>query len=94
MYKRSENSNHIWNYDGIGRVDMAKKIEEREETLEQNLEALEQLIQQLERENLTLDETFAMYKEGMARIQNCNRLIDRVEKELEILEEGGLEEDE
>ncbi len=68
---------------------MAEKVPMKEESLEAHLEALEQLIQKLDKDSLTLDETFSMYKEGMARIQNCNHLIDRVEKELAILEEGG-----
>ncbi len=71
-----------------------KKTKQNNDNLEQHMEALSELIRQMEQESLTLDETFALYKEGMDHLQNCNRLIDRVEKELEILEEGGTAEDE
>ncbi len=69
-------------------------MEDKNVTLEEHLAALEELLQQLEGDNLTLDETFSLYKEGMGRIQTCNKLIDRVEKELEILEEGSMSENE
>ena len=63
---------------------MAKEL-----TLEQTFEKLETAIEQLEDENVSLEEAFRLYKEGMKLIQACNDKIDRVEKEVLKLNENG-----
>lgn len=71
-----------------------KKKEEtkdlQELTLEQSLEQLEQVMESLSSPELTLEESFAKYKQGMDLLLQCNRAIDKVEKELMILEENGI----
>lgn len=71
-----------------------KKSEEQTAlTLEQNFEKLEGTIELLEDENLSLEEAFAAYSEGMTLLKLCNEQIDRVEKKvLKLAEDGGLEE--
>ena len=66
---------------------------ERELTLDETFEKLEAAIGRLEQEDVTLEESFKLYKEGMELIKACNEKIDRVEKEvLKINENGELEE--
>jgi len=68
-----------------------KKIEEKQElSLEQSLAQLEQVMEELGSPELTLEESFAKYKQGMDLLLKCNQAIDKVEKELMILEENGL----
>ena len=69
-----------------------KKTEEtvQELTLEQSLEQLEQVMQELSSPELSLEESFAKYKQGMDLLLKCNQAIDKVEKELMILEENGI----
>lgn len=71
---------------------MAKKkeqaIPEQEETLEEAMESLQQLIQTLDEGELSLEESFQLYRDGMQKLAKCETLLDRVEKELQILEEG------
>lgn len=71
-----------------------KKSEEQTElTLEQNFDRLEETIERLEDEDISLEEAFAAYSEGMALLKLCNEQIDRVEKKvLKLTENGGLEE--
>ena len=71
-----------------------KKAEEQEPlTLEQNFERLEETIGRLEDEDISLEDAFAAYSEGMALLKACNEQIDRVEKKvLKLAEDGGLEE--
>ena len=38
---------------------------------------------------LTLDESFRLYREGMEQLKKCSEMIDTVEKELQIIEEDG-----
>lgn len=62
-------------------------------TLEQTFEMLEDTIGKLEQEDIPLEESFRLYKEGMRLIQSCNDRIDKVEKEvLKLNEDGELDE--
>lgn len=58
-------------------------------TLEQTFERLEDTIGKLQQEDITLEESFRLYKEGMRLIQSCNDKIDSVEKEVLKLNENG-----
>lgn len=65
----------------------------RELTLDETFERLETVIGKLEQEDISLEESFQVYKEGMKLIRSCNEKIDRVEKEvLKLNEDGTLEE--
>lgn len=61
----------------------------KEQTLEQTFERLEETIGKLEQEDISLEESFRLYKEGMKLIKSCNDRIDRVEKEVLKLNENG-----
>lgn len=71
-----------------------KKTEEQTPlTLEENFERLEETTARLEGDELSLEEAFAAYSEGMVLLKACNEQIDRVEKKvLKLAENGGLEE--
>lgn len=61
-------------------------------SLEQAFEQLEDTISRLESEDITLEESFAAYKEGMELLKHCNDSIDKVEKQVLMLSaEGELE---
>ena len=62
---------------------MAKKI-----ILEESFEQLEMIIAELEKGDMTLEDSFKKYEEGMKLIKNCSKSIDRVEKKLIVLENG------
>ena len=62
---------------------MAKKI-----ILEESFEQLETIIAELEKGDMTLEDSFKKYEEGMKLIKNCSKSIDRVEKKLIVLENG------
>ncbi len=59
---------------------MAKKI-----TLEESFEALDSIIEDLQSGELTLEESFKKYEEGMKLIKSCNDSIDKVEKKLLVI---------
>ncbi|MDD7147342.1 MAG: exodeoxyribonuclease VII small subunit [Lachnospiraceae bacterium] len=61
-------------------------------TLEEAFDQLEQIIGQLEDEEITLDQSFMIYKEGMELLKYCNDTLDTVEKQvLKINESGELD---
>lgn len=62
---------------------MAKKL-----TLEESFDALDEIIDELQGGELTLEESFKKYEEGMKLIKNCNDSIDKVEKKLLVINGG------
>ncbi|MBR1855148.1 MAG: exodeoxyribonuclease VII small subunit [Lachnospiraceae bacterium] len=67
--------------------------EDRELSLEENFKKLEETIARLEKEDISLEDAFLAYSEGMQLLKNCNAQIDRVEKKvMKIAADGGLEE--
>ncbi len=69
---------------------MAENKENTELNLEENMKALDEVIRVLEKGDLTLEQSFEKYKEGMGLLVKCNNSVDRVEKELQILESEGI----
>lgn len=63
---------------------MAKTI-----TLEESFAGLEKIIDNLENGQLSLDESFKAYNEGIKLIKNCNSQLDKVEKQIIILNKSG-----
>ncbi len=59
---------------------MPKKI-----TIEESFASLDVIIEELQNGDLTLEESFQKYEEGMKLIKNCNTAIDKVEKKLEVI---------
>jgi exodeoxyribonuclease VII small subunit len=57
------------------------------QTLEQSFEKLEEIIGRLGDDSISLDEAFKIYKEGVKLIGTCNQQLDKVEKQIVILEE-------
>jgi len=71
---------------------MAKKKEENM-SLEEALKNLDDTIEKMQSEEVSLEESFQLYKEGMDYIKICNETIDRVEKKVLMLnQEGKLDE--
>jgi len=63
---------------------MAKVI-----TLEESFGSLEKIIDSLENGQLSLDESFKMYNDGIKLIKNCNIQLDKVEKQIIVLDKNG-----
>ncbi len=62
-------------------------------TLEEGFAMLDEITRTLGEENITLEKAFSEYKKGMDLLRICNEQIDRIEKQVLVLnEEGGLDE--
>lgn len=65
----------------------------KKQTLEDAFIQLEEVIARLESEDISLEESFQAYSEGMELLQFCNASIHTVEKKvLKMNEDGGLDE--
>ena len=66
-----------------------KKTTEKEKAeeagFEEQFQKLEEYVKKMEDPDTTLGESFESYKAGMALVQNLNGIIDRMEKEVEVL---------
>ena len=62
---------------------------EKKENLEEMFDRLDQVIGTLEGEDVSLEEAFGMYDQGMKLIRRCNQTINEVEKKILVLDENG-----
>lgn len=63
--------------------------EKKEQTLEELFAELDQVASELEKGDLSLEESFQLYRDGMEKLKQCNQKINEVEKKVLILEESG-----
>lgn len=66
---------------------------DEEPTFERSLTRLEEIVEQLERGDLSLDESLSLFQEGIALSRLCTRKLDAAEKQVQQLirmEDGKL----
>ena len=59
-------------------------------SLEEALAQLDEIMDSLEQSDISLEDSFRLYQQGMQLVKQCNDSIDRVEKQLLVLEEEGI----
>ncbi len=62
---------------------------EQELTMEESFEAIEKLLESLESKEVSLEDSFLLYKAGMEHIKHCNELMDQVEKKVQMINTEG-----
>ncbi|WP_122642927.1 exodeoxyribonuclease VII small subunit [Luxibacter massiliensis] len=67
--------------------------EEERPSLEELFSGLDKVIARMEGEDITLEESFSLYQNGMDMLRQCSETIDAVEKKVQILDEDGEEHD-
>ena len=66
--------------------------EKQEQSLEEAFQELEEIIERMQSREVTLEDSFALYEQGIRKLRFCNQKIDGVEKKMLLLnEEGELE---
>lgn len=66
--------------------------EEKELTIEESFQALEDIIAKMESNDISLDESFNLYKAGMEELQHANSKIEQTKKAvMAISKDGNLE---
>ena len=61
----------------------------KELTLEQMMDDLENCVRELESDDISLEDSFHIYEKGMKLVKSCNDRIDKVEKDVLVLEDNG-----
>ncbi len=66
---------------------------EKTVTLEDNFSKIEEIIAKMEEPEIALEDSFALYQNGVQTLKECNQMLDEVEKKMQVLnQEGELEE--
>ena len=68
---------------------MEQKNNKKEMGLEERFAAIELILDQMEDENVTLDESFELYKKGMEQMKAANQALDQIEKAMRVMNESG-----
>ena len=69
-----------------------RKEEQKEPGLEERFERIEAILDQMEADDITLDASFELYKQGIAQIQAANASLDTIEKAMLVMNGNELEE--
>jgi len=72
---------------------MAAIKEEKAMTVEQAFAEIEKKIALLEKDDVSLEDSFRFYQEGMNLLKYCNDSIDQVEKKVQKISSDGKTED-
>ena len=65
--------------------------QEKELTIEQSFEELDRIIERMQSEDMSLEETFALYKNGISLVEGCSRKIEKIQCEIELVNAGEQE---
>lgn len=66
--------------------------ENNTKTIEESFEQLEEIISKLESSDVSLDESFSLYKSGMDELKKANEKIEQTKKAvMAISKDGGLQ---
>ena len=68
---------------------MEQENNKKEMGLEERFAAIELILDQMEDENVTLDESFELYKKGMEQMKAANQALDQIEKSMLVMTESG-----
>lgn len=68
---------------------MGEENTKKEDSLEEGFAQIETMIAQLEQTDISLEDAFHIYEKGMKKLKECNDKIERVAKQMLILNEQG-----
>lgn len=66
-------------------------VMETELSIEEIFDQLEEVIGQLMNGDISLEDSFKYYESGMKMVKHCGEKIDKVEKQIIVLNEGNAE---
>lgn len=69
----------------------SKKVEE-ERSIEELFEELNRVVGKLEGGDISLEDSFSCYEAGIKLVKRCGEKIDKVEKQIQVLNENDVEE--
>ncbi|MCI8496031.1 MAG: exodeoxyribonuclease VII small subunit [Lachnospiraceae bacterium] len=61
----------------------------KEPSLEETFQELETIIEKMQDREVTLEDSFSLYEQGIQKLKFCNEKIDHVEKKMLLLNKQG-----
>ena len=72
---------------------MSKETDNGGVTLEERFANLEKIVAQMEDQDVSLDESFELYKKGLDEVKHANEMLEGIEKAMLVIgSDGQLEE--
>jgi len=71
----------------------SKDTEQAEMTIEETFTVLDDMVGQLESDDISLEDSFKIYEKGMKLLKELNGRIDRVEKQMQQIDDEGRTEE-
>ncbi len=65
------------------------KNENPKASLEETFQELSMIIEKMQEREVTLEESFSLYEQGIRKLKLCNEKIDSVEKKMLLLNQQG-----
>lgn len=65
----------------------------KELSVEESFKVLDEMVKRLEADDVTLDESFQIYRKGMKILADVNRKLDLYEKKMKVIAPDGTIED-
>lgn len=66
-----------------------EEVKAEDQKLDDLFRGLEEVIQSMERADVSLEESFQMYHRGIDLLKSCNDKIDKIEKQMLVLDDEG-----
>ena len=66
-----------------------ENTEKKEFSLEESITAVESIIKQMEDSDVSLEDSFKLYQQGIEQLKACNGMLDAVEKQMLIIGQNG-----
>ena len=73
----------------VAEQSLKNNIEIEKLTLEEAFDKIDNLMDEMSEEDIALDKSFELYKEGMELLKHCSEKIDLVEKQVQMINEKG-----
>ncbi|MCR5082490.1 MAG: exodeoxyribonuclease VII small subunit [Parasporobacterium sp.] len=60
--------------------------DKKEKTIEDNFKEISEIIEKMDNPEVSLEESFKLYNEAVKLVEDCNKRIEKVEKEITVLD--------
>ncbi len=60
----------------------------KDQTLEQAFSSLDEILEKMESDELSLDDSFALYSKGLELLKFCNEKIEKIETDIKLVTEN------
>ncbi|MBE5969175.1 MAG: exodeoxyribonuclease VII small subunit [Lachnospiraceae bacterium] len=60
--------------------------DKKEKTIEDNFKEISEIIEKMDNPEVSLEESFKLYNEAVKLVEDCNKRIEKVEKEITVID--------